>query len=172
MAIPPPRPMNKPEQTRSNQSPAVGPIDFQCEEGISAPVPPSLLQKWATAVLSSEEASGAVTVVFCSDALMRQLNSEFREKDQTTDVLSFLWDENDSLFEAGSVLGEIYISIPQVERQAPRFETTVAQEIERVLIHGLLHLCGYDHINPVERRTMRSREEQLLSHNPYAPLNT
>jgi probable rRNA maturation factor len=61
----------------------------------------------------------------------------------------------------------LYISVPQVLRQAPRFGTTEHEEMRRVLVHGLLHLLGYDHIKPKDRVVMRAKEEDYLGRSPY-----
>jgi len=115
----------------------------------------------AKRVIRGQALTGHIPVVLANDGLVRQLNRDFRQKDKTTDVLSFPWDDDDE------VLGEIYVSIPQVRRQAPRFGTTELEELERVLIHGLLHLAGHDHLVPSERKAMRTLEEAYLGRSPY-----
>lgn len=111
-------------------------------------------------ILSEENKSGEINVILTNDEHVRQLNRDFRKKDKTTDVLSFHWDEPD-------FLGEIYISEPQVRRQAPRFGNTFENELKRMYVHGLLHLCGYDHMEPGPRLRMRQREETILGWKIY-----
>jgi len=113
------------------------------------------LQKLARKVAQGETLQGAVDVVFCSDAKVRELNKAYRKLDKVTDVLSFEWHEED-------FAGEIYIATAQVERQAPRYNNDYVNELRRVLVHGMLHLCGYDHIKPGERRVMRAKEDFYL----------
>jgi probable rRNA maturation factor len=81
---------------------------------------------------------GEVSVLFCGDRRMRTLNRRYRRKDRSTDVLAF---------PAGGaeLLGDIVISVPYASRQARRRGEPRSREIERLLVHGLLHLHGYDH---------------------------
>src|SRR6185369_5521183 len=87
----------------------------------------------------------AATVVFVSDAAIRKLNRQFRGKDQVTDVLSFPHEAE--LFEAENQthLGEVVISVQRAELQAKQNGLTFSNEVEQLILHGLLHLCGYDH---------------------------
>lgn len=145
-----------------------GPIKFFDDGKVKRPGDLVMLRWTALNVLKNEGKLGEVHLVFCSDETVRALNNEFRHLDKTTDVLSFPWetDEND-LLEA-PFLGEIYVSLPQVERQAPEYGATKRQELERVIVHGLLHLCGHDHATPAQRRKMRELEERYLGRTLYA----
>jgi len=104
-------------------------------------------------VEESERRSAAIALV--SDRKMRELNREFRGKDSTTDVLSFPFapDEFDQGFEN---LGDIVISVEQAERQAAENGLTLEGEIKQLILHGLLHLCGYDH--ETDNGEMNARE--------------
>jgi probable rRNA maturation factor len=79
-----------------------------------------------------------VSVYFCGDSRMRALNRRYRRKDQPTDVLSFPGGE-------GALLGDIVISVPYAARQARRRRQPASAELDRLLLHGYLHLLGYDH---------------------------
>ena len=81
-----------------------------------------------------------VSVYFCGDRRMASLNRRWRRKDRPTDVLSFPSGEDDRGF-----LGDIVISVPYATRQARRRRETPPTEIDRLLLHGYLHLLGYDH---------------------------
>ena len=112
-------------------------------------------------VLEAENAPEAeLNLIFTEDELVRQLNGEYRNKDKTTDVLSFPMGEED-------FLGEVYVSIPQVEKQAPRFGASFEQELQRVCLHGILHILGYDHIDASDRKVMREKEESYLKREIY-----
>ncbi len=78
-----------------------------------------------------------VSVLLCGDARMRTLNRRYRRKDRPTDVLSFP--------AGGRTLGDIVISVPYAAREARRRGATAGGEIDRLLLHGYLHLLGYDH---------------------------
>ena len=91
------------------------------------------------------EASGkSVVIAFVSDSKMRQLNAEFRGKDLTTDVLSFPF-EADEFETDQNTLGDVAISLEQARRQAIENDLTFPTEIKQLILHGILHLCGYDH---------------------------
>ena len=91
------------------------------------------------------EASGkSVVIAFVSDIKMRQLNAQFRGKDLTTDVLSFPF-EADEFETDQNTLGDVAISLEQAHRQAIENDLTFPTEIKQLILHGILHLCGYDH---------------------------
>jgi probable rRNA maturation factor len=92
-----------------------------------------------------KEAKGkGVTVAFVSDRKMRELNRTFRGKDKTTDVLSFPVEQEEfEMFD--NTLGDVVISIEQAARQAKENNLDLETEISQLILHGLLHLCGYDH---------------------------
>ncbi len=81
-----------------------------------------------------------VSVLFCADGRMRGLNRRYRGKDKSTDVLAF-----PANAEAAGFMGDIVISVPYAGREARRRGETRAREIDRLLLHGFLHLMGYDH---------------------------
>lgn len=89
--------------------------------------------------------AGGVTVAFVSDRAMRELNRLWRHKSGTTDVLSFPAEQDDFERLEGSTLGDVVISVEQAARQAKENRLTLDQEIAQLVLHGLIHLCGYDH---------------------------
>ena len=109
------------------------------------------LKPLANTLLKKERKDAPVSVILCDDARQRELNKTYRKLDRVTDVLSFVWNEP-------GLLGEIYIAEGQVKKQAPLYGNTYYRELKRVLVHGLLHLCGYDHHSKAERKVMRDRE--------------
>ena len=86
-----------------------------------------------------------VTIVFVSDRAMRDINRQWRGKRGTTDVLSFPAKQDEFEKLAGANLGDILISVQQAARQAPEHDMSFDDEIAQLILHGLLHLCGYDH---------------------------
>lgn len=97
----------------------------------------------------------ALSIVLTDDDEVRALNRRWRGLDRTTDVLSFTMDGGPP------VLGDVVISVEQALRQAPRRRRGLDDELVILLVHGFLHLCGYDHAKPAERRTMRAVERKL-----------
>ena len=128
-----------------------------------------LIRKCCHAALRDEAIEGncEVCVRFVDDTQMRELNRNFRGKDETTDVLSFptgsgrSFDKN----EAGAhMLGDIAISIPKVYEQAEHFGHSKQREFAYLTVHSVLHLLGYDHEpGGIEMVRMREREESVLA---------
>jgi len=87
----------------------------------------------------------AVTVVFVSDRAMRALNRLWRGKRGTTDVLSFPAEQSEFEEAAEPTMGDVVISVEQAARQAANRGSSLDDEIAQLILHGLLHLCGYDH---------------------------
>jgi probable rRNA maturation factor len=115
--------------------------------------PTALLTAAAKHVYKREGVSAgqSTTVVLCSDYLIRKLNRKYRRKDKATDVLSFHIGDDD-------LLGEVYISLQRAKVQARRYGVSYEDELKRLLIHGLLHLMGYDHIKRADRLIMEEKE--------------
>ena len=99
---------------------------------------------------------GELAITFLDPQPMRGLNRRFLRHDRATDVLCFRYDGE-------PVVGEILIAPWQARGYERRNDVPYAQELARYVIHGLLHWFGYDDTTPVQRRTMRGMEEQLLS---------
>ena len=108
---------------------------------------------------ATDEASGKTfSIAFISDDRMKQLNEMFRGKDATTDVLSFPH-EPDEFDPDKDNLGDIVISTEQAQKQADENGLTLEAEIKQLILHGLLHLCGYDH--ETDHGEMNARELEL-----------
>jgi probable rRNA maturation factor len=104
-----------------------------------------------------------LSILFIGDRAMRSLNRAWRGKDRTTDVLSFPLREGRFASILPHMLGDIVISVPAARRQAKAAGHEFRREIERLLVHGLLHLLGYDHERGAqEARRMERKERQLL----------
>ena len=106
-------------------------------------------ERWrafAERALKVVPADGAgATVAFVSDRAMRALNRRWRGRVGTTDVLSFPAEQDELEREAGATLGDVVVSVEQAARQAGEHGLTFENEVEQLILHGLLHLCGYDH---------------------------
>ena len=100
----------------------------------------------------------SVTIALVSDKRMKQLNEMFRGKDSTTDVLSFPH-EPDEFDPDKNNLGDIVISVEQAQKQAVENGLTLKGEVKQLILHGLLHLCGYDH--ETDNGEMNERELSL-----------
>ena len=108
--------------------------------------------------------SAELSIVLCDDAFIRPLNQAYRQRDMATDVLSFAMQEGDSLLDDDPVLGDLVISVETARRQAREVGHSVQEELRVLLVHGLLHLLGYDHERGEEDAAeMSSAEGRLLS---------
>jgi probable rRNA maturation factor len=96
-----------------------------------------------------------VSITFVRDPEIRKLNRKYRGIDRATDVLSFPMDDED-------VLGDIVISADTAKRNAKRYGVTPEKEVKRLLVHGTLHLLGYDHVKMSDRALMRKMEERFM----------
>ena len=105
-------------------------------------------QAFTARAMKMAPAKGAgVTVAFVSDRMMRELNRRWRGKRGTTDVLSFPEEGAFAAFEMpeGPMLGDVVISVEQAARQAAEHGLDFEKEVAQLILHGVLHLCGYDH---------------------------
>ena len=110
--------------------------------------------------LIPETENKSATIAFVSDRKMRELNVNFRDVNSTTDVLSFPFTADEYDLETNN-LGDIIISVEQAERQAQENDLTLETEIKQLILHGVLHLCGYDHetdLGEMNRRELKLRE--------------
>jgi probable rRNA maturation factor len=107
-----------------------------------------------------EPPASNLNIVFVTDTFIKSLNKKYRNKPEPTDVLSFNMDRTDG---EDSIFGEIYISTDTAMKNAKKMGVTFRDEILRLCCHGLLHLLGYDHEKPRERKVMQAKEDFFLS---------
>jgi probable rRNA maturation factor len=145
-------------------------IDVRIAPPFRAVVRAAWLRSLARRVLAAEGVVGPahVGVVIADDETVRDLNHRFLGLDEATDVLSFgLAAADDAPFalppEEGSSLGEVVIAYPTAIRQAEEAGRPIEAEVAHLLVHGVLHLLGYDHQRPDDERAMRGREEEILA---------
>ena len=116
-----------------------------------------------------------VSISFVTDEAIHELNREWRDVDRPTDVLSFECDgfDDDMPVMEGEAfeLGDIVIAPDVAEAQAPEYGLSFAHEMSLLITHGLLHLCGYDHMEEDEALEMEARERELLSEFWGAPFS-
>lgn len=101
-----------------------------------------------------------LSIVFCNDEFIKELNSTYRNKDEPTDVLSF----NQDLDQRGNTVyaGDIVVSKETVERNAYNLKVPLEEELKRVIIHGILHLNGMDHISNDFNEPMLKKQEEII----------
>ncbi len=107
-------------------------------------------------------ADASLSISFVGDVAIARLNARHRGKNTPTDVLSFPLDP-DPRMPGEELLGDIVISVPTAMRQAAQYDAPLQREIERLLIHGLLHVLGHDHEEAAEREAMIAQERRLAA---------
>lgn len=120
------------------------------------------LDRQAREILSAVgEAAAELGILLVGDQRMRSLNRHYRGKDRTTDVLAFAMRE--APYASAGLLGDVVIALPTALRQAKEGGRSLDEELTVLLVHGILHLCGYDHErSEQEARRMQRRERMIL----------
>jgi probable rRNA maturation factor len=112
-------------------------------------------------LVALDEERSALSLSLVGDDAIRSLNRKYRGRDTPTDVLSFPLDEGPLPAALERLLGDVVISVDTAKRQAAAYDAPLQREIYRLLIHGLLHLKGHDHMAVSERRAMQREERRL-----------
>lgn len=121
---------------------------------------PRKVTSWIKKVVENEGATfQEINFIFCSDSYLLTLNQGFLKHNTLTDIITF---DNSSPSDS-SLEGEIYISVDRVRENADKFQVSFEDELNRVMIHGVLHLLGYKDKKPSEKAQMRKKEEACLS---------
>jgi probable rRNA maturation factor len=138
-------------------------LNIRIHRRAPSPLPDKTVRRIAEAVLAGEGggakgfAKGELSIVLADDAFLRGLNARFLKKDRPTDVIAF------SLGEDGGPWGEIYVSVERTAEQAGQYGVHPKQELARCVIHGVLHLLGYEDATGRERDGMRRKEDEYLN---------
>lgn len=140
-------------------------VEICTSENVSLPFPEESCLSFLTEVLVRLDFNNwQLSVMFCNNEFIEDLNKQFRHKDGPTDVLSF---ENGEIFkddgEERFLAGDIVISLEFLRKNAEEFNVPVNEELKRLLIHGILHLSGMDHETNAEDEEMLIRQERILA---------
>ncbi|WP_339895661.1 rRNA maturation RNase YbeY [uncultured Algibacter sp.] len=116
------------------------------------------ISKWITdAIISEKHKLEEINYVFCDDEYLHKLNVEFLKHDTLTDIISFD-------YSVGKIIqGDIFISVERVVENAKEFKASFDEELQRVIIHGILHYCGYKDKTDDDAKVMREKENHYLS---------
>jgi probable rRNA maturation factor len=121
----------------------------------------ALVEQTALAALAHESAAGDLSVMLSDDEQLQQLNRDYLGIDAATDVLSFPASETNP--ESGErYLGDILVSVPRASQQAAAAGHPLEAEVQLLVVHGVLHLLGYDHAEPQEKRRMWAAQADIL----------
>jgi probable rRNA maturation factor len=138
-------------------------VTIQVKRNVKLPVNKSILLNAARTTLKLAGTSGGpdVGIVVGNDALLHQLNVKYRQVDGPTDVLSFPAGEVDP--DTSDVyLGDVVISLPRAEDQAAAGGHPVSEELQLLVVHGVLHLLGYDHEGFNDKQKMQAAQDRIL----------
>ena len=127
------------------------------------------IRKWARTAMSGYDKDAELTIRIVDEEEGTELNRKWRKKKGPTNVLSFPYEDNNTI--AGGLLGDIILCAPVIRREALEQKKTLASHWAHMVIHGTLHLIGYDHIKPEDTGRMERLEIRLLESlgfaNPY-----
>jgi len=119
---------------------------------------PNEIAHWISKIINDEKREeGDISYIFCDDQYLHKLNLKFLNHDSYTDIISF----DNSL--GNQINGEIFISIERVKENANTYKTNFEDELHRVIIHGILHYCGFNDKTKAEVSLMRKKEDEALS---------
>jgi probable rRNA maturation factor len=113
---------------------------------------------WLSEVIVSEnKKEGEINYIFCDDDYLHKINVEYLDHDTLTDIISFDYCIGNELH------GDIFVSIERVRDNAQDFEVSFEEELKRVLVHGVLHYCGYKDKSEADEQLMRQKEEEKIA---------
>ena len=116
------------------------------------------LKAWIVSVIRKEKKNpGQIHFIFCDDKFLLKLNKNFLKHETLTDIITFDYSEDKT------INGEIYVSVQRVKENAKKFSVKFEDELQRVMIHGVLHLCGYKDKTKKDKAEMRKMENVCLT---------
>ncbi|RKS15780.1 rRNA maturation RNase YbeY [Flavobacterium sp. 120] len=116
------------------------------------------IEAWLGNVITSEnKKEGEINYIFCDDEYLHKINVEYLDHDTLTDIISFDYSMGNELH------GDIFVSVERVKDNAADFNVSFEEELKRVLVHGILHYCGYKDKGEAEEFLMRSKEDEKIA---------
>ncbi|MDI6045572.1 rRNA maturation RNase YbeY [Flavobacterium yafengii] len=116
------------------------------------------IEAWLGNVITSEKKKeGEINYIFCDDEYLHKINVEYLDHDTLTDIISFDYSMGNELH------GDIFVSVERVKDNAADFNISFEEELKRVLVHGILHYCGYKDKGEAEELLMRSKEDEKIA---------
>ena len=132
-------------------------ISYETNDAHFPQIKRRLVNAWLKQVITQyQKRVGDITYIFCSDAELLQMNKTYLKHNYYTDIITFDYSENDT------VSGDLFISLDTVKSNSEKFHTDYSEELHRVMVHGILHLCGFQDKSPEEAKVMRERENDAL----------
>ncbi len=120
------------------------------------------VRRWLKFVAESEiRKIGNVSIIFCSDNYILDINLKYLQHDYFTDIITFNYNEGDY------ISGDLFISVDSVKENSVMYGTEFIDELHRVIVHGILHLIGYDDHSEEDQKLMRSKEDYYLAQRDF-----
>jgi probable rRNA maturation factor len=137
-------------------------IQYISEEVESPSIPKQKVNVWIKSTAAEyEKKVGDIAFIFCTDERILKVNKQYLEHEYYTDIITFDYSE-------GTIIsGDIFISIDTVKSNAKEFNVSFEDELYRIIIHGILHLCGHEDTSPVLRLQMTEKENRALAHRNF-----
>ena len=133
-------------------------ITYQCEGVGMPPIKKKETTEWIKDVAASYgKKTGEIAYIFCSDEKILEVNRQYLQHDYYTDIITFDYTEGNR------IAGDLFISLDTVRTNAEKFGISYEDELHRVIIHGILHLCGINDKGPGEREIMEAAEDKALA---------
>lgn len=118
-------------------------------------------EKWIDLTVKTEKmVSETINIIFCSDDYILKINNEYLQHDYFTDIITFDYSEN--VNDIKHISGDLFISIDTVRLNADAYEVRFREELDRVMVHGILHLIGYNDKSVEQQKEMSSKEDYYL----------
>ncbi|MGZ9677238.1 rRNA maturation RNase YbeY [Flavobacterium sp. GNP001] len=115
------------------------------------------VQQWLSRVIESEnKKEGEINYIFCDDDYLHKINMEYLQHDTLTDIISF------DYCVGSEINGDVFVSIERVKENALDFNVAFDEELKRVLVHGVLHYCGYKDKTEADEMLMRAKEDEKI----------
>ena len=133
-------------------------ILFQAEDVQPPKIKKRETSQWIKSVAETyNKKAGDIAFIFCSDEKILEINNQYLQHDYYTDIITFDYSEGNT------ITGDIFISLDTVRSNSEKFKTSYPEELNRIIIHGILHLCGLNDKKPEEREAMTVAENNALS---------
>ena len=132
-------------------------IDFNYETDFELENETAFAEWLSQVIVSENKKEGEINYVFCDDEYLHKINMEYLKHDNLTDIISFDYSVGNEIH------GDIFVSIERVRDNAQDFKVSFEEELKRVLVHGILHYCGYKDKTDADTLLMRDKEEEKIA---------
>ena len=132
-------------------------IDFNYETEFTIENEEAIATWLSRVIVSENKKEGEINYIFCDDEYLLKINLEYLNHDTLTDIISFDYSMGNELN------GDIFVSVERIRDNANDFKVSFEDELKRVLVHGILHYCGYKDKTDEEEKIMRSKEDEKLA---------